>query len=149
MSDPHLVMLPFKPNKTQTPFRFASEFNMHGNEEHNEDGKVEVDLVVALELQPIELEVISSIRISSNVTNGFGEAKGTTLVIAFVPAEVTVVSSETINKMLSDTTIKDKHANPLVESSMEEGILIIIQLKPIANLVTIAPSFTIPIIDPR
>jgi len=122
---------------------------MHGNEEHNEDGKVEVDLVVALELQPIELEVISSIRISSNVTNGFGEAKGTTLVIAFVPAEVTVVSSETINKMLSDTTIKDKHANPLIESSMEEGILIIIQLKPIANLVTITPSFTIPIVDPR
>jgi hypothetical protein len=26
----------FKSGKTQTPFRFAFEFNMHGNEEHNE-----------------------------------------------------------------------------------------------------------------
>ncbi len=51
-----------------------------------------------------------------------------------------VVSSETINKMFSNTTIKDKHANPMVKSSMVEGILIIVQSKPIAYLVAITPS---------
>ncbi len=49
---------------------------------------MEVDLVVALELQPIELEVASSIRIFYNVANGFSETKGTAPILAFVPAKV-------------------------------------------------------------
>jgi hypothetical protein len=57
---PHLMMSPFDFDKTQAHSKFASKFNMHGNEEHNESEKMEVDLVVALESQPIELKVISS-----------------------------------------------------------------------------------------
>lgn len=49
--------------------------------------------------------------------------------------------------MFSNTTIKDKHVNPMVESSMVEGILIVVQLKPIAYLVAITPSLTTTIVD--
>jgi hypothetical protein len=45
-------------------------------------------------------------------------------------------------------TIKDKHANLVVESSLEEGILIMVQLKPIVNLVAITPSLNTTIVDP-
>jgi hypothetical protein len=82
MSDATYGDVAFKSGKTQTRFRFASEFNMHGNEEHNEGKKMEVDSVVAMELRPIELEVAYGTRIFSNVANGFGEPKGTILVLA-------------------------------------------------------------------
>ncbi len=50
MSDATYGDVAFKFGKTQTPFKFASEFNMHGNEEHNEGRKMKVDSVIAMEL---------------------------------------------------------------------------------------------------
>ncbi len=55
---PNLVMSPFDFDKAQVQFGFASESSMHRSEEQNEGEKLEVDLVVALELQPTKLEVI-------------------------------------------------------------------------------------------
>ncbi len=55
---PHLVMSPFDFGKAQVQFGFASKPDMHRSEEQNEGEKMEVDLVVALELQPIKCEVI-------------------------------------------------------------------------------------------
>ncbi len=55
---PHLVMSPFDFGKAQVQFGFAFESSMHRSEEHNEGEKMEVDLVVALELQPTKFEVI-------------------------------------------------------------------------------------------
>jgi hypothetical protein len=42
---------------------------------------MEVDSIVAMELWPIELEVVYGTRIFSNVANGFDEPKGTILVL--------------------------------------------------------------------
>jgi hypothetical protein len=43
---------------------------------------------------------------------------------------------------------KDPFKNLVVESNMEEGILIPVQLKLIVNLVATTPSLTVAIVDP-
>jgi len=47
---PHLVLPPFDSNIMQAHFIFTSKSGTHESEEQNKGGKMEVDLVVALEL---------------------------------------------------------------------------------------------------
>jgi len=146
---PHLVMLPFKPSETQTHFGFASKFGMHGSEEQNEGRKMEVDLVIALELRPIGSEIVFGTGIFFGGVNNFDETKCTTPISAFALAKVTATFSETTNQMFFGTMIKDKHANLMVEFDMEEGTSILIQLKPIAIHVATTTSLVVIIVDPR
>ncbi len=74
----NILMLPFNSNKVQTHSRFAFESITHGNEEHNEGGKMDVDLVVALESWPTEPKVTSNTEIFSDVVDNSSEAKGAT-----------------------------------------------------------------------
>jgi hypothetical protein len=73
---PHLVTPPFKPSRVQTHSRSASKFSSERSEEQSEGSKMEVYSVVALEPQPIELEVNFSIGILSSIVYGFGEVEG-------------------------------------------------------------------------
>jgi hypothetical protein len=75
-------MSPFISGKAQAHSRSISKFNMHGNEEHNESEKMEVDSVVALELQPTKLKIIFSDGIFSSIADSSGKAKGATPVLA-------------------------------------------------------------------
>jgi hypothetical protein len=45
--------------------------------------------------------------------------------------------------------VKDEHANPKVESSVEEGTSILAQLEPIAIFATVTPNLVIANEDPR
>jgi hypothetical protein len=72
-------------------------------------------------------KIVYGIGVFFGVTNGSSKAEGTSLVLAHMLIEVTVVSGETIDQTFSSTTIKDEHANLEVGSSMEEGSLISIQ----------------------
>jgi hypothetical protein len=60
-----------------------------------------------------------------------------------------VVSSEIADQMLSSTTIKNKHANLVVKSGMEEGTSILVQPEPIAIHVAIALSLVATIVNPK
>jgi hypothetical protein len=86
------VMSPFDFGRMQAHSIFTFEFSMHGNEEQSESGKMEVDLVVALEPQPTKPEVTSDIGIFSSDVNSFGKAKGVALIPAFVPTKITSFS---------------------------------------------------------
>jgi hypothetical protein len=122
---------------------------MHGSEEQSEGRTMEVDSIVAPELQPIKLEVVSSTRVFSDATDGFGEIKRTTLVLAHMPTEIMVFFGETVDQAFFDTIIKDDRANLKVEFSMEEETLIPIQPESIAtpiatiSLVEISQNATI------
>jgi hypothetical protein len=60
---PHLVMSPFDFGRVQVQFGFTFESGMHRSEEQNEGKKMEVDSVVAFELQPTKPKVIFSTEI--------------------------------------------------------------------------------------
>ncbi len=62
-----------------------------------------------------------------NVADIYGGTKGSTLVQAFAPTEATTHFNGVIDPTLSNTTIKDECANPVVETSMEGVTLILVQ----------------------
>jgi hypothetical protein len=65
---PHLIMLPFNFNKTQTQTKFASKFGMYKSEEPSKGNHMEVGLVVTPKLPPTELEMTSNTTCISSIT---------------------------------------------------------------------------------
>jgi len=87
----------FNSDKTQTHSRLAFESSRHGSEEQNEDGKMEVDLVVAPKSRPTKQKLTFGTWILSSVAGGSREAKGVALVPTFVLVEVITFSSGVAN----------------------------------------------------
>jgi hypothetical protein len=61
---------------------------MHESEEQNKGGKMEVDLVIALELWPTTPKITSSTRIFFGVTNNFDKVEGVDPILAFMLTKV-------------------------------------------------------------
>jgi hypothetical protein len=80
---PHLVMPPFNFGKAQAHFEFAFEFDTHKSEEQSENKHIKVDLMVALELQPIKLEVNFDTTIVFGVVDNFNGIEGFALIQTF------------------------------------------------------------------
>jgi hypothetical protein len=76
-------MLPFDSSRAQAHSKFASKFDMHGNEELSEGEKMEVNSRIAPKSQPTELKAIFGTKIFFSVANGFGETEGVALVPTF------------------------------------------------------------------
>jgi hypothetical protein len=87
----------FNSDKTKTHSRLAFESNRYGSEEQNEDGKMEVDLVVAPKSRPTKPKVTSDTWILSSVAGGFVEAKGAALVPTFAFVEVITFSTGVVD----------------------------------------------------
>ncbi len=102
---------------------------------------MEGDLVVDLELWPIELKRTFDIEIFSNAINVYGRTKGSAPIQAFAIVEITC-SGGTIDLTLSSTTVKDEHVNSVVETDVEGAILILVQLKKIVVpiIIVLSPS---------
>lgn len=68
------------------------------------------------------------------------------LVLASTPTKVKAHSNGVVDPTFSGTTIKDEHANLVVEIGMDEGISISVQPK---SIVATAPSLALAMEDSR
>ncbi len=82
------------------------------------------------------------IEFFSNAINVCGRIEGSTPIQAFAIVEITTCSSGAIDLTFSSTTVKDEHANSVVETDVEGAILILVQLKTIVVpiIIILSPS---------
>lgn len=69
---------------------------------------MEVDSMVAPELQPIESKVTFYTKILSSIGNGSSKVEGVTPILAIALAQVAAHSSKTIDLTFSNTTTKEE-----------------------------------------
>lgn len=113
---------------------------MDRSEKQNEGEQMERDLVVAPELWPIELERTSDARLFSNAINVYGKTKGFATIQVSTLVEATTCFGGAIDLTFFSTTVKDEHANLVVETNVEGATLILVQLKTIVVPTTIVLS---------
>jgi len=82
---PHSVMPPFNSDKAQAHSEFASEFNMHKNEEQIESKNMEVNSAITPKSQPTKLEMTCSTRNVFSAAYVFGKEEGSILFQASAP----------------------------------------------------------------
>ncbi len=102
---------------------------------------MEVDLVVTLE--PWTIEITYSIRILFGIVDGSSEVEGAAPIIAITLAKATTHFGGIVDPTFFDTKTKDEQANLMVESGMEGGNLLLIQLKSSIVLIATTLSFIV------
>jgi hypothetical protein len=85
-------------------------------------GKMEVDLVVTLELRPTKHKVTFGIEIFFGAADDYGEVEGVAPVVASAPAKAITHFGGAINSTLFGTIVKDECANLVVVPNTEEGL---------------------------
>jgi hypothetical protein len=80
-------MFPFDFSKVQAHSEFVTKSDIHGCEEYNEGGQMEVDSVVALKLHPSGLEVTFGTKNIFNIANLFYTIGVATLTLGSRPKQ--------------------------------------------------------------